>query len=135
MIIRKFKPNDKEPLISLWKRVFPDDPPHNAPESVIPQKLAVDDLIFVIEMDSAIVGACIAGYDGHRGWLYAVAVDAPYRKNGLGADLVNYALNSLKRLGCQKVNIQIRSDNHAVEDFYKTLGFVKEERISMGKFL
>lgn len=49
MNIRKYQAKDKSALISLWKNVFPDDPPHNAPAIVIEQKLAVDDLIFVAD--------------------------------------------------------------------------------------
>ena len=73
MNIRKYQDKDKSSLISLWKSVFPEDPLHNEPSSVIEQKLAVDDLIFVAEYNGKIAGACIAGYDGHRGWLYSVA--------------------------------------------------------------
>ena len=66
MNIRKYETKDKGALISLWKNAFPDTPPHNAPSIVLEQKLAVDDLIFVAENGKEIVGACIAGYDGHR---------------------------------------------------------------------
>jgi hypothetical protein len=65
-------------LMELWNTVFPDDPPHNEPSIVIEAKLAVDDLIFVAVQEGKIVGACMAGYDGHGGWLYAVAVLRSY---------------------------------------------------------
>jgi ribosomal protein S18 acetylase RimI-like enzyme len=84
--------------------------------------------------DRGIVGACIAGYDGHRGWLYAVAVLEQHRRAGTGAKLVNYAMQGLKKLGCVKVNLQIRPSNTAVSKFYQNLGFEIEERISMGAF-
>lgn len=135
MIIRKFQEKDRDSLISLWKRVFPDDPPHNEPSQVISAKLKVDDLIFVSEQGSQIIGACMAGYDGHRGWLYAVAVLPEHRRNGTGSSLVTTALEELKRLGCKKVNLQIRSTNTAVASFYKALGFATEDRVSMGVFV
>ncbi len=122
-------------LISVWETVFPDDPPHNAPNKVIDEKLAVDDLIFVAEHQAKIVGACIAGYDGHRGWLYAVAVLPDHRRDGVGRALVQGAMEHLKSRGCGKVNLQIRADNHAVAQFYQSLGFDIEERMSMGKHL
>jgi ribosomal protein S18 acetylase RimI-like enzyme len=78
--IRKYQENDRSSLVELWSTVFPDDPPHNEPSIVIEAKLAVDDLIFVAESNGKLVGACMAGYDGHRGWLYAVAVLEEYRK-------------------------------------------------------
>lgn len=134
MNIRKFQESDRQSLIELWENVFPDDPPHNAPANVIAAKLAVDDLIFVAESEGTLIGACIAGYDGHRGWLYAVAVLHDYRRNGTGAALVDRAMQSLKELGCIKVNLQIRATNTAVAAFYKSLGFVVE-RLSMGEFI
>lgn len=135
MNIRKYQAKDKSALISLWKNVFPDDPPHNAPAIVIEQKLAVDDLIFVADKGKKIVGACIAGYDGHRGWLYAVAVSQSQRRKGTGTQLIKFAIEDLKRMGCNKVNLQIRANNTAVADFYKSLGFFIEDRLSMGVFI
>ena len=132
MNIRKFQESDRSPLIDLWEKVFPDDPPHNAPPIVLEAKLAVDDLIFVVESEGNLIGACMAGYDGHRGWLYAVAILNEHRRNGTGAALVKHAIQSLKELGCIKVNLQIRATNTAVAAFYKSLGFAVEERLSMG---
>ena len=135
MNIRKYQDKDKSSLISLWKSVFPEDPLHNEPSSVIEQKLAVDDLIFVAEYDGKIAGACIAGYDGHRGWLYAVAVSQSHRRNGTGTTLIKTAIKSLKAIGCIKVNLQIRATNTAVANFYKSLDFSTEDRLSMGAFI
>ncbi len=135
MNIRKYQTKDKSALISLWKNIFPDDPPHNAPSIVIEQKLAIDDLIFIAENGMKIVGACIAGYDGHRGWLYAVAVSQSQRRKGTGTQLIKFAIENLKAIGCNKVNLQIRATNTAVADFYKSLGFFTEDRLSMGVFI
>ena len=135
MNIRNFQNTDRSALVALWNTVFPDDPAHNEPSAVIEAKLAVDDLIFVAEHDGVLIGACMAGYDGHRGWLYAVAVLKEQRRNGTGQALVKYAMQSLKEIGCIKVNLQIRTTNTQVEAFYKALGFAAEERLSMGAFL
>jgi ribosomal protein S18 acetylase RimI-like enzyme len=135
MNIRKFQEADRTSLIELWNTAFPDDPPHNEPSIVIDAKLAVDDLIFIAEQEGKLVGACMAGYDGHRGWLYAVAVLKDQRRSGTGAALVKYAMQSLRKIGCIKVNLQIRSTNTDVAAFYKSMGFAIEERLSMGAFI
>ncbi len=132
MNIRNYQDQDRNALIDLWKKTFPDDPAHNEPASVIDAKLKVDDLLFVAESEGQIVGACMAGYDGHRGWLYAVAVSREYRRKGAGARLIQHAMKKLKELGCIKVNLQIRASNAAVASFYQSLGFLPEERLSMG---
>ena len=102
---------------------------------MIDEKLAVDDMIFVAEDGGIITGACMAGYDGHRGWLYAVAVLPEYRREHIGSQLVEFAMQALKSRGCIKVNLQIRSTNTKVAAFYKSLGFASEERLSMGAFI
>ena len=135
MKIRKYRPSDRDALITLWTTVFPDDPPHNDPSGVLAAKLEIDDLVFIAETDSRLIGACMAGYDGHRGWLYAVAVLPEYRRDGTGASLVETAVQALKSKGCIKVNLQIRAGNEAVMSFYRSLGFSQEERISMGRHI
>ena len=132
MEIRKYQEEDRAGLIEIFQKVFPDDPPHNEPSKVIDAKLAVDDLIFVAVVDDQVIGGCIAGYDGHRGWLYAVATSPSYRRSGIGQKLVSLAVQSLKNVGCVKVNLQIRATNTEVREFYKSLGFSTEERVSMG---
>ena len=120
MNIRKFQKHDLSSLVELWNVVFPDSPSHNEPSTVIEAKLRVDDFIFLAENNGELVGACMAGYDGHRGWLYAVAVLKEYRRSGTGSELVKYAMQSLKEIGCIKVNLQIRSTNTEAAEFYKS---------------
>ena len=132
MNIRRFEIKDREELISLWRVVFPNEPPHNEPVAVLSAKLEVDNLIFVAEINRTIVGSCMAGYDGHRGWLYSVGVLEKYRRSGAGSALVKFAVSSLQEIGCIKVNLQIRSTNTEVAEFYKSLGFAIEDRLSMG---
>ncbi len=135
MNIRKYQEKDKDLLVTFWNEVFPDDPAHNEPSQVIEAKLKIDDLIFIAEKDGNILGACIAGYDGHRGWLYAVGVSPNHRRKGIGKKLVGFAINQLKNIGCIKVNLQIRSTNTKVAAFYKSLGFSVEDRLSMGALI
>ena len=135
MNIRKYKEADEQLLIDLWEEVFPDSSPHNEPSKMLREKLAVDDLIFVAFEDQKLVGACMAGYDGHRGWLYAVAVAESKRRSGTGSELIKYTMDALKEVGCEKVNLQIRATNTKVRAFYESLGFGTEDRLSMGTFL
>jgi ribosomal protein S18 acetylase RimI-like enzyme len=132
--IRQFEERDTESVIALWRLVFPDLPRHNVPEDDIDRKLAVQrELFFVAESDSKIVGSAMAGFDGHRGWVYYVAVHPDYRRQGIGTALMETVEESLKAIGCPKLNLQIREGNEEVEAFYKRLGYHVEQRVSMGK--
>ena len=118
----------------LWQEAFPNDPPWNAAETAIPAKLKVQpDLFLVAVEEEVVVGSIMAGYDGHRGWLYAVAVGQAHRRQGLGTALVRQAENLLIARGCKKINLQVRSGNIAIVTFYGSLGYGIEERVSMGK--
>lgn len=134
--IRTYRAEDRASVIGLWEQVFTDQAAHNTPSRVIDAKLAVDDLLFMaIDSTGRLRGTAMAGYDGHRGWLYSVAVHPDQRHRGIGRQLVRYALRALAERGCAKVNLQIRADNIEVQAFYEALGFQREERISMGMVL
>jgi ribosomal protein S18 acetylase RimI-like enzyme len=121
---------------ALWREAFPDDPPWNAAEVAIPAKLAVQPERFLVALDGGrAVGSIMAGYDGHRGWLYAVAVRNSHRRRGIGAALVRAAEERLRAGGCRKINLQVRATNRAVIEFYERLGYAVEERVSLGKRL
>ena len=132
MNIRTYAGADEAQLLSLWNTVFTYEGDYNQPDVALAAKLKVDDAIFVAEEDGRIAGTIMAGYDGHRGWLYSVAVLPALRGRGIGAELVRYAVDHLRATGCMKVNLQVRSDNKTVTRFYEGLGFCVEERISMG---
>ena len=136
MRIRPYDDFDEAAVVALWNLVLPDSAPHNDPATSIRNKLAVErDLFFVGEIDGVLVGTVMGGYDGHRGWVYSVAVDPKFRRRGIGSNLLQHLQAALIRSGCLKLNLQVRSTNAEVIAFYETLGFQVEERISMGKRL
>lgn len=121
---------------ALWQKVFPNDPPRNRAAITIPAKQEVQpELFLVAHYDGEVIGTTMAGYDGHRGWLYAVAVDPDRQREGVGSQLIEEAERRLEAMGCGKINLQIRADNEGVAAFYRTHGYESEERISMGKTL
>ena len=120
--------------MALWRTVLGYKDAHNDPGLSIDKKLAVNDgLFFVACQGQKVLGSVMAGYDGHRGWLYSVAVDPLQRHTGIGADLVRHAENALSQRGCVKINLMIVAGNEAVTGFYQSLGYQVEPRIAMGK--
>jgi ribosomal protein S18 acetylase RimI-like enzyme len=124
----------RDQVIALWETVFGYDSAHNRPALAIDKKIAAGDgLFFVAISDTAIIGTIIAGYDGHRGWIYSVAVHPEHRKQGIGSLLVAHAERALAERGCMKINLQIMGGNETVAAFYSSLGYAVEQRVSMGK--
>ena len=131
-----FDERHRSGVVALWREVFSDDPPWNEPNSVIDAKAALDDgLFFVATSDGEVVGTAMGGYDGHRGWVYAVAVRPDLRRQGIAKELMEAVERALVARGCIKLNLQVRASNTAVVGFYESLGYAAEERVSMGKLL
>jgi ribosomal protein S18 acetylase RimI-like enzyme len=136
MQIRPYLERDKSDVIALWNQVLPGDAPHTDPATSIRQKLAVDrELFLVAEVDGRVVGTAMGGYDGHRGWIYSVAVGPLHRQRGIGSALLRRLEAELVERGCLKVNLLVRRSNAGVVGFYEKLGFQVEDFISMGKRL
>jgi ribosomal protein S18 acetylase RimI-like enzyme len=134
--IVSYRPDHFPGIDSLWNEAFPEDPPWNRAPIAIPAKMARQPELFLVALDGdKVVGSIMAGYDGHRGWLYAVAVLKSHRRRGVGTQLVREAERLLETLGCDKVNLQIRSANAQATQFYAGLGYRIEDRISMGRRL
>lgn len=134
MQIATYEPQNFTGVEALWEEVFPDDPPWNAASIAIPEKLKQQPDLIILALDGRkVVGSILAGYDGHRGWLYALAVLGAYRGRDIGTKLVAEAERRLAALGCQKVNLQVRATNAGVIRFYERLGYGVEDRVSMGK--
>ena len=89
------------------------------------------DLFFVSVLDNKVVGTIMAGYDGHRGWIYSMAVDPDVGRKGIGSALLEHAEKVLRKLGCPKINLQIMPDNSEVVEFYEKNGFKVEEKLTL----
>ena len=135
MKIGAFKPADESAVIDLWSRCGLIAPQNN-PQSDIQRKLAVAPELFLIgTLDSEIVATVMAGYEGHRGWVNYLAVAPHLQKTGYGRQIMEHAEGLLRERGCPKINLQVRSTNKQVIEFYQRIGFSFDDVLSMGKRL
>lgn len=110
-------------LVRLWQDCGLTRP-WNDPRKDIRRKLdEAPDLFFVALLGGRIVGSCMAGYDGHRGWFYYLGVGPAYRRLGIARELVRTAEAALLGIGCPKINLMVRSDNTAAKEFYRSIGY------------
>ena len=131
--IRPFERADTESVVALWEEAGLTRP-WNDPRRDIERKLSVQPELFLVALDGdRLVGSVMAGYDGHRGWLYYLAAREPRR--GIGRALVAEAEERLVALGCPKVQLMVRPGNDAVFGFYDSLGFERFEIGTTGKRL
>ncbi len=135
MRIRPFASADEAAVLALWQACGLVKP-QNDPRKDIARKLRVNPEWFLVaESGGRIVGAVMAGYEGHRGWINYLAVDPARRRAGLGRALMAEAERVLRAAGCPKINLQVRPENRDVVAFYEAIGFSVEGAISLGKRL
>jgi ribosomal protein S18 acetylase RimI-like enzyme len=84
---------------------------------------------------AGVVATVMSGNDGHRGWLYYLAVHPNLRRKGLARKMVSYAEDWLAGQGVRKVQLMIRDDNEAVRSFYERAGYAVEPRLIMSRWL
>lgn len=136
MEIRPYEESDEAAVAALWREAFGAPPPHNVPGEDIRRKLAVQRELFLVAAEGGeVAGTAMAGYDGHRGWVYYVAVKPAFRRRGVGAALMARVEDELAARGCPKLNLQVRAGNREAVAFYEALGYVVEDRVSMAKRL
>lgn len=135
MLIRPYLSADENAVIGLWYRCDLLRSWNN-PKQDIERNVKVNpELLLVGVVDGEVVATAMGGYDGHRGWVYYLAVDPVYQRRGFGRLIMEAIEGKLLAIGCPKINLQIRTNNIDVVTFYESIGYSTEERISMGKRL
>jgi ribosomal protein S18 acetylase RimI-like enzyme len=135
MEIRPFELADEAAVVSLWD-VCNLTRPWNDPRKDIRRKLLVQaDLFLVGVSEGAVIATVMAGYEGHRGWISYLAVHPNRQRRGYGRAIMAEAERLLRAAGCPKINLQVRTSNAAVIEFYRNLGFVFDDVLSLGKRL
>lgn len=133
--IRPYKDQDEEAVVQLWidcSLVVP----WNNPRRDIQRKLKVQaDMFLVGFKDGEIIATVMAGYEGHRGWINYLAVRPDYQRLGFGKQMMEAAEQVLREAGSPKINLQVRSSNVGVIEFYKKIGYKMDEVVSLGKRL
>jgi len=135
MQIRPFQMQDEAGVIALWREcdlVRPWNDPH---KDICRKLLAGGEMFLVGSIDGRIVATVMAGYEGHRGWLNYLAVATEYRRRGFARRIVAEAETLLRNAGCPKINLQVRTSNPGVIEFYRRIGYSVDEVMSMGKRL
>jgi len=114
---------DTEAVISLWHKAGLTRP-WNPPEQDLQRALdGHTSTVFGGFVGERLVGTVMVGHDGHRGWIYYLAVDESQRGTGLGRQMMTTAEDWLRQEGAVKVQLMVRSANEAVLGFYDHLGY------------
>jgi len=135
MNIRTYQSSDEQQIINLWTECGLTVP-WNDPKKDIQRKVNDSpEMFFVGEKDGKIVASCMAGYDGHRGWIYFLAVKPEYQNKGYARIILEHAEKALLDIECPKIELMVRHTNDKVVSFYTHAGYKDDPVIVMSKRL
>ena len=132
---RKFKKSDTDTIINLWK-TCKLVVPWNDPLKDINRKLLIKDGLFIVgESKNRVIASAMAGYDGHRGYIYYLAVLPEFQKQGIGSLILSIVEKKLLEIGCPKINLFVRNTNIKIKNFYKINKYEMQDSLVYGKRL
>jgi ribosomal protein S18 acetylase RimI-like enzyme len=123
MIVEELTAQDRWAAAGLWRQVDLTRP-WNDPAADFDRALdGPTSTVLGVRHEGALVGTAMVGHDGHRGWVYYLAVSPAYQRSGLGTDLMTAAEAWLRRTGAVKLQLMVRHSNRDAVGFYQRLGY------------
>ena len=122
-------------VIALWQACDLTRPWNDPAADIALARRGPNSAILIGRDGDALIATALVGHDGHRGWVYYVAVDPARREQGFGRAIMNAAEHWLRARGIEKLQLMVRGDNGKVRDFYGSLGYLEQERVLFAKWL
>lgn len=126
---------DAKAAVALWEDAGLTRPWNDASSDFRRALDSSSSTVLGIREDGRVVGTAMVGWDGHRGWVYYLAVATSHRGRGLGRELMTAAERWLKAAGAPKIQFMVRTENDAVLSFYDHLGYIPQYCVVLGRRL
>jgi len=134
-MIEPLGPDDVAAAVALWTEAGLTRPWNDAAGDFLRAVDGPSSVVLGFRVDGELVGSVMVGHDGHRGWVYYLAVAESARGRGLGRELMGAAEAWLVERGLPKIQFMVRSDNSSVLDFYDHLGYTTQDCLVLGRRL
>ncbi len=135
LLISSLADADVPAVIALWQRCSLTRPWNDPAADIAFARRGANATILIGRANGALVASAMVGHDGHRGWVYYVAVEPTERRQDFGRAIMDAAENWLRAQGVEKVQLMVRPDNTQVRAFYDKLGYATQERVVYAKWL
>jgi ribosomal protein S18 acetylase RimI-like enzyme len=134
-MIEPLGPDDVAAAVALWTEVGLTRPWNDAGGDFLRAVGGPASVVLGIRANGELVGSAMVGHDGHRGWVYYLAVSDRARGRGFGRELMAAAEAWLVERGLPKIQFMVRSDNVEALDFYDHLGYARQDVLVLGRHL
>lgn len=122
-------------VVDLWQRCNLARPWNDSAADIALARRDENSDILIGRDGNSIVASVLVGHDGHRGWVYYVAVDPDHQGKDFGRAIMAAAEDWLRARGIEKLMLLVRSDNTKVQKFYEKLDYVEQDRVLYAKWL
>ncbi|MCP3459812.1 MULTISPECIES: GNAT family acetyltransferase [unclassified Bradyrhizobium] len=126
---------DVETVVALWQRCGLTRPWNDPHADIALARREANSTVLIGRNGDAIAASAMVGHDGHRGWIYYVAVDPDCRKRGYGSSIMAAAEDWLRQAGIAKLQLLVRRENKQAGAFYTSLGFEESTSVMFAKWL
>ena len=133
MDIGEIEDGEVEAVVALWEACGLTRPWNDPRADIALARAGATSAVLVGRRQGRVIASAMVGADGHRGWVYYVAVTPALQGEGLGRVIMEAAEAWARALGMPKFQLMVRAGNRPVIDFYRRLGFQLEETVVMGK--
>ena len=120
-------------VVALWERCGLTRPWNDPFDDIALARSGQTSAVLVGRQGGRIVASAMVGTDGHRGWVYYLAVDPDLRRRGLGRRMMAACEAWAEGRGVPKMLLMVRGDNTATIGFYRALGYLLEDTVLLGK--
>jgi ribosomal protein S18 acetylase RimI-like enzyme len=121
--------------VDLW-RTAGLTRPWNDPEADLRRALdSCSSTVLAAVADDRLVATAMVGHDGHRGWIYYLAVVPERQRRGLGTAMVLACERWVAERGIPKVQLMVRAGNDGAVALYERIGYEQQEITLLGKRL
>lgn len=127
--------DDAEAVVALWQACGLTRPWNDPGADFVRALGDAASAVLVARSGAGVTGSVMTGFDGHRGWVYYLAVAPHARGAGLGRALMAAAEAWLAARGAPKIQLMVRDDNDAAIGFYEALGLERQKVVTLGRFL
>jgi ribosomal protein S18 acetylase RimI-like enzyme len=134
-MIREGTAKDAAAVIALWNACGLTRPWNDPARDFARALEGESSVVLVAEREGGIIGSAMVGDDGHRGWVYYLAVAGSARRTGLGRALMAAAEEWLRARNCPKIQLMVREGNAEALAFYEALGLAPQGVVTLGRFL
>jgi hypothetical protein len=139
LVVDEVTDDDVEALIELWTECELTRPWNDPYRDIADARASVDATVLVgragLRGSERVVASALVGYDGHRGWMYYVAVAPALQRTGIGRHVVVAAEAWLAARGARKVQLMVRGTNESAGGFYESLGYTDQSCVVLGRWL